>query len=171
MNIKLVTHLVLTASVAFALSACEQGMRPYGKRPSGGPPAAAKPGPQKIDECPAGEGSWTLQGGQLVLIDRREGFLTLWHNDLTEAVVMDGKPRKIKQTVTGVEPEVTGDCSTQLIKLTYKWKDKTVTQSWNIDLEKDVLVITETEGSETKQIQGQRNYSNPQRDLMPPGGA
>ena len=84
---------------------------------------------------------------------------------------MDGKSRKIKQTVTGAEPEVTGDCSKQMIKLTYKGKDKTVTQSWNIDLEQDILVITETEGSQTKQIQGQRNYSTPQRDLLPPGGA
>jgi hypothetical protein len=171
MNIKRISQLALTVSVAFALSACEQQMRPYGKRRAGPPPGPAKPGPQKIDECPAAEGSWTLQGGQLVLIDRREGFLTLWHNDLTEVVVMDGKSRKIKQTVTGAEPEVTGDCSKQLIKLTYKGKDKTVTQSWNIDLEQDILVITETEGSQTKQIQGQRNYSTPQRDLLPPGGA
>jgi hypothetical protein len=171
MNTKLISQLALTVSVAFALSACQQQMRPYGKRPTVTPTSKVKPGPQKIDECPAAEGSWTLQGGELVLINRSEGFLTMWHNDLTEVVVMDGKARKIKQTVTGAEPEVTGDCSKQMIKLTYKWSDKTVVQSWNIDLEKDSLVITETEGSETKQIQGQRNYSNPQRDLLPPGGA
>ena len=161
MNMNTIAKLALTASVALVFSACEhKGMRPYGKRKTGGNPNPA-PKVQTLDECPAADGSWTLEGGTTVHFDRQEGILTMQHPDLTEVLVFDGKTRDIKQTVTGVTPKVTASCKNKLLLISYKFAAKTVAQSWNIDLEKDTIGITEMDGLTKKSLSGSRVYSAP----------
>ncbi len=114
--------------------------------------------PQTLDECPAAEGIWSV-GNSDITIGRKEGFLTIQNPDLSETVVMDGVARKIKQNSTQISPQITATCRGRIINLTYKYEGKTVTQAWNIDLEKDLLVITEKDGVETKTLHGARLYS------------
>ncbi len=163
MTINTLVKLALTASVAFTLSACENKPgRPYGKRKNAATPAP-NPAPkvQLLDECPAAEGSWMLSGGTSVFFGREEGFLTLQHPDLTEVLVFDGKARKIKQTVTGVTPEVTASCKNKNIFITYKFESKTVAQMWTVDLEKDSIGITIMNGLTREDMTGSRVYSKP----------
>lgn len=173
MTINTLVKLALTASVAIAMSACEskQG-RPFGKRKSPAKPQNEAPKVQLLDECPAAEGTWMLSGGTSVFFDRQEGFLTLQHPDLTEALVFDGKARRIKQTVTGVTPEVTATCKKKIIYITYKFESKTVAQMWTVDLEKDSIGITIMNGLTREDMTGSRVYSKPSptQDGGQPGG-
>lgn len=160
MKSKTITTLTLLASTALLLSACEnQQLKPYGKRKASAGPQ--KPGPQAVDECPEAEGDWSV-GQSTIVVSRKEGFLTLSHPDLTEAIVFDGKARAIKQTVGDVSPEITGTCKGKVVNVVHKFTDRSVTQTWIFDLEKDSVVLTENDPKATnpKQVSvGSRIYA------------
>ena len=110
-----------------------------------------------MDECPSAEGHWRLSGTVDIEIARSEGYLTVKHPDLASPIVMDGATREIEQSSTGQRPVVTGTCSKQLIKITYKSGQEVISQSWVVDLEKDSIVISESSAEGKKTILGSRS--------------
>lgn len=152
MNLKLAAHLTMIASLAFAMSACERGT----KRAHGSAPIGKKPGPQKLDECPTADGKWNLNDGFSVEFGRKEGFLTLKQTELTEPVVMDGETRKIKETLSGLEVEVTGSCKDRLVQITQKQGKTSISQIWYIVAADGSLALDEDDGQNTIQKTGSR---------------
>ena len=148
---------ILTLIAALALTACDQKTGSLRPRPVS--PKPKLPPAPKSDECPSAEGKWTLEGGVIIEISRSEGFLTVQHPELSSPVIMDGVTRKIDQTSTGSSPEVTGTCSQQLVKISYRSAEVVISQSWVVDLEKDSIVISEVSAKGTKTITGSRRFN------------
>ncbi len=153
MNIRTLTTLTLTATVALVLSACDRGKS---RTQTAATPGASKPAPQQLDECPSADGIWEMNGGTSVEFGRKEGFLTLKQVELTEPVVMDGKTHKIKEISSGLEIEVTGSCKDRLVQITQKQGKVSISQIWYIAVNDGSLWLDETDGENTTQMTGKR---------------
>jgi len=153
MNISRFSKIAFCLAFIAATSACEKGgMRSYSKRPTG----PVKP-QQKIDECPAADGQWALAGSKVIELGRHEGFLKLDHPDFSQPIVFDGQSVRNTDLLKNKPVEITADCSGQIMSIIYK-AEKTITESWNVDLEKDILGVVKKEDGQQSLTQGYRIY-------------
>lgn len=149
MNIKTLTKLTLTASVALVLSACNRGKS---DAKTAVPVVPKVVDGKHVDECPSADGKWDIDGGLSVEFGRKEGHLTLKQAELTEPVVMDGKARKIKEVSSNLEIEVTGSCKDRLATITQKNGNVTVSQIFYISINDGSLWMDEQDGDQFRQL-------------------
>lgn len=168
--------IALLAGLTIGTTACERRHKVANKSIKGGAGVKKALPPQTKDECPSAEGHWVFADNSKTEIIRREGILTIKAPTTEDIVVLDGKPRPLKDTETGEVYQVTGSCKKQVITIKFEKKAPTLVwrQEWRVDLEKDMIgVLDIQEGQKPNFSEAYRDYSikaEPKKEVAPPTG-